>query len=127
MATTLCSMYEEVAALQIFETEAIEWWRGLIDIAAGEGHGLTVGIITCGDKKEKVEILGQFPLALRRGIKRAVPWWERVRRGQVPWASFDITWCPNPVGDGPRYAIPSSDALVGLLVARRKVLAGDVA
>lgn len=127
MATTFCSMYEEVAALQIFETEAIEWWRGLIDIAAGEGHGLRVGTMTCGYKDEKVEILGPLPLALRRGLKRAVPWWEPVRRGQVPWASFDITWCPNPVGDGPRYAIPSFDALVGLLVARRKALAGGAA
>lgn len=127
MATVFRSMHGEVAAPQIFETDPVEWWRGLVNVSAGEGHGLKVGIIAGGYEGEQVEIIGPLPPLLLRGLKRAVPWWEPVRRGQVPWASFDITWCPNPVGDGPRYAIPSSDALVGLLVARRKALAGGAA
>lgn len=113
---------EEVAAPQIIQTDSVEFWRGLVDISAGKGHGLRIGIITGGYRDEQVEILGPLPHHLRRGLKRAIPWWETVRRGQVPWAWYDITWCPNLAGDGLRYAIPSRDVLIGLLVARRKIL-----
>ncbi len=127
MATTFCSMHEEVAAPPIFKAEPVEWWRSLVDISAGEGHGLRVGTVTGECEDEQVEILGSLPPVLRRGLKLAIPWWEPVRSSQIPWLSVNITWCPNPVGDGPRYAIPSTDALVGLLVARRKTLAGGAA
>lgn len=127
MATMFRSMHGEVAAPHIFETDPVEWWFGLVNISAGESHGLKVGLITGGHEGEQVEILGSLPPLLRRGLKRAVPWWEPVRHGQVPWALFDITWCPNPAGNGPRYAIPSFEALVGLLVARRTILAGGSA
>lgn len=124
MATLFRSKHEEVAAPQTFETDIAHWWQGLVNLAAGEGHGLKVGVITSGYDDKKVEILGLLPPVLRRGLMRAVPWWEPVQRGQVSWAWFDITWCPNPVGDGLRYAIPNSEVLVGLLVARRKILTG---
>ena len=109
--------------ISCFEAHPVDWWGSLIDTAAGEGSELRFGVITVGKERVQVEIIGSLPPVLRRGLKRAIPWWKPVRSRQVPWALFGITWCPDPAGFGPRYAIPSYDTLVGLLVARRKYLA----
>lgn len=94
-----------------------------MDIAGGEGHGLKVGVITSGDE-EKIEILGPLPSEFRRGLKQVAPFWEPVRRGRAPWSDYEITWVPDPSGDGPRFGISSQDQLIGLLGALRLSFSG---
>ncbi len=123
MANSFCGYCEEVAAPQFFETEPFEFWRGVIDLAAGENHGLRVTFIVKGDD-EQVEILGPLPSELRRCLQRVVPFGQLARRGQLPWGLYDITWSLNSTGDGPRFGISNSDVLIGLLSARRLKLSG---
>ena len=83
MATVFRSMHGEVAAPQIFETDPVEWWRGLVNVSAGEGHGVKVGIIAGGYEGEQVEIIGPLPPKSADGVS-----WKSVSTGaQASWRS----------------------------------------
>ncbi len=101
---------------------SLDFWRGLVDLVAGEASGLKIGVGCGGGHEDKIEILGDLPLALRRGLKRAVPWPMPVRRGQVPWSSVDITWCTRVDGRGQRFAITDLGVALDLMAERRLAL-----
>ncbi|WP_423457610.1 DUF5623 domain-containing protein [Ottowia sp. VDI28] len=112
-----------MANFNLLKTGLVEWWVDLLGIAAGENHGLKVSFITNGDD-EQIEILGPLPPELRRGLLRVAPLGQSVCRGQLPGHLFDISWCLNATGNGTRFGIWNLDELVGLLDARRLILAG---
>ncbi|MET4489455.1 hypothetical protein [Bradyrhizobium sp. LA7.1] len=111
-----------------FEVSGLEFWRGLVDLVGGKGHRLKIGVIGNGDlDEETIEILGELPPGLRRHLRRAVVWDEvHTLRGKRCVQRGNVTWSLNQDGSGPSYAVPSMDALIGLLVARRKAMAAGV-
>lgn len=112
-----------------FEVSGLEFWRGLIDLVCGKGHRLKIGVIGNGDlDEEAVEILGELPPDLRRHLRRAVVWDEAHKsRGKRCVQRGKFTWSVNQDGSGPSYAVSSMDALIGLMVARRKAMVAGVA
>ena len=44
-----------------YETDPLDWWRDVVDVAAGSNHGLRVGVISTLDG-ELVEIFGELPV-----------------------------------------------------------------
>lgn len=112
-----------------FEVSGLEFWRGLIDLVCGKGHRLKVGVIGNGHvDDEAIEISGELPPRLRRHLRRAVVWDEaHTSRGKRCVQRGKVTWNLNQDGTGPSYAIPSVDALIGLMAERRKAMVGGVA
>ena len=67
-------------AVEIFEMRAIDFWRDVLELVCGKGHGLRVAVYSSGDD-ECVEILGQLPATLKRGLRQAVLWNEPLKLG----------------------------------------------
>ncbi|QIL79323.1 hypothetical protein G7047_04935 [Diaphorobacter sp. HDW4A] len=99
----------------LFELTPIEYWRCLLNVVCGKGHGLKV-VVYSRDGVDCVEILGgRLPGKWRTSMKRAFAYWEKPRSGWVPWSDASIVWHTSDDGNGPRYSVPSQDVLVGLL------------
>lgn len=110
-------------AVEIFEMRAIDFWRDVLELVCGKGHGLRVAVYSSGDD-ECVEILGQLPATLKRGLRQAVLWNEPLKLGAKRVGRGQFTWTPRLDAGGRSYAVPSMDALISLLDARRELLAG---
>jgi len=107
-----------------FDLSTIEYWRCLLNVACGRGHGLKVAVYSSG-ADQRVEIIGRLPAKLRAGLKSAFAYWEKPRPGSVSWDDALIVWHTSSDGFGPRYSVQSQDELISLLVARSKAVLGE--
>lgn len=97
-----------------YETDPLDWWRDVVDVAAGSSHGLRVGVISTLDG-ELVEIFGELPVPLRKGLVRCAR--NRSR-------NYAIEWLTRPDGKGTRYELEGLDDVLGLLRKRAELMRG---
>lgn len=109
-----------------FESRGSDFWRGMLNLVCGKGHGLGVAVYgTPGD--ERIEILGSLPLELKRGLRQAVLSSTALRRKSKRVGRGEFTWVPRREGYGRAYFVPDQNALIGLLLARRALMAKKAA
>ena len=96
-----------------FQTDPFDWWPALVNLVAGPGHGLRVGVnLDCGF--ETIEIIGTLPKQLRKGLRRYAPWNTR---------NYAIEWVPRS-GYKTRYELQGLPDLLQRLADRRALLEG---
>lgn len=97
-----------------YETDPLDWWRDVVDVAAGSNHGLRVGVISTLDG-ELVEIFGELPVPLRKGLVRCVR--NRSR-------DYAIEWLTRPDGKGTRYELEGFGGVLRLFRKRAELMRG---
>ena len=96
------------------EVDPFDWWRDVVDVAAGSNHGLRIGVISSLDG-ELVEIFGELPATLKKGLKRST--YKRHRE-------LAIEWLTRSDGNGARYALEGLGDFVRLLGKRAELMRG---
>lgn len=104
------------ATMPDFECASFDWWRGIVDFVAGPNHGLIVGVIEDGDH-EFIEIIGNLPKPLRKGLRRYAPCHDR---------DFVIEWIFRQDGYGTRYELNGLSDLLNRLAERKALLNGGL-
>ena len=97
-----------------FQTDPLDWWRGLVDLFAGPNHELKIGVRISGDV-ELVEIIGTLPKPLRKGLRRYAPWNDN---------DYMIEWVVRPDGYGSRYELHDMSDLFDHFMQRKVFFLG---